>query len=161
MSVLATIKQSAYAHWLLPVSLALNICFVGAASAVAYRYTGDVPLPAIDLINRSVGDRLNRVAAALPANDAQIMRAQIRVEEIRVAAAQADLRLSQDEVLNSLRAEPFDIDALRAAMAQVQVARENYHLVLHHVFEATAPKLSVVGRNMLASLSAIHGNVLP
>jgi len=161
MSMLPKIQRSTYARWLLPASLALNICFVGAASAVAYRYTGDVPLPVVDLITRSAGDRLDRVAAALPANDAQIMRAQVRAEEVRVAAAQADLRLAQEEARNSMRAEPFNIDAMRTAMAQVQIARENYHTVLHDVFESAAPKLSVVGRNMLANLSAIHGNVLP
>lgn len=159
MSILPKIQRSTYGRWLLPVSLALNVCFVGAASAVAYRYTGDVALPVVDLIGRSAGDRLDRVAAALPANDAQIMRAQVRAEEVRVAAAQADLRLAQEEARNSLRAEPFNIDAMRVAMAQVQVARENYHTVLHEVFEAAAPKLSVVGRNVLANLSAIRGNV--
>jgi uncharacterized membrane protein len=161
MSMLPKSQRSTYARWLLPASLALNICFVGAASAVAYRYTGDVPLPVVDLITRSAGDRLDRVAAALPANDAQIMRAQVRAEEVRVAAAQADLRLAQEEARNSLRAEPFNIDAMRMAMAQVQIARESYHTVLHEVFESAAPKLSVVGRNMLANLSAIHGNVSP
>jgi uncharacterized membrane protein len=161
MSILPKVQRSTYARWLLPASLALNICFVGAASAVAYRYTGDVPLPVVDLITRSAWDRLDRVAAALPANDAQIMRAQVRAEEVRVAAAQADLRLAQEEARNSMRAEPFNIDAMRMAMAQVQIARENYHTVLHDVFESAAPKLSVVGRNMLANLSAIHGNVLP
>jgi uncharacterized membrane protein len=161
MSVLPSVQRSAYAHWLLPVSLALNVCFVGAASAVAFRYTGDVPLPVVDLIGRSAGDRLDRVATALPANDAQIMRHQIRAEEVRVAAAQADLRLAQEEARNTLRAEPFDMEAMRDAMAQVQVAREKYHLVLHQVFEAAAPKLSVVGRNMLANLSAVRGNVSP
>jgi hypothetical protein len=161
MSMLPKIQRSTYARWLLPVSLALNVCFVGAASAVAFRYTGDVPLPVVDLITRSAGDRLDRVAAALPANDAQIMRAQVRAEEVRVAAAQADFRLAQEEARNSLRAEPFNIDAMRVAMAQVQVARESYHTILHEVFESAAPKLSVVGRNMLANLSAIRGNVSP
>jgi uncharacterized membrane protein len=161
MSLLPKNQRSTYARWLLPISLALNVCFVGAAGAVAYRYTGDVPLPAVDLIGRSAGDRLDRVAAALPANDAQIMRAQIHAEEVKVAAAQADLRLAQEEARNALRAEPFDMNAMRASMAEVQVAREKYHTVLHEVFEASAPRLSVVGRNMLANLSAIRGNVSP
>jgi uncharacterized membrane protein len=161
MSILPKVQRSTYARWLLPVSLALNVCFVGAASAVAYRYTGDVPLPAMDVVNRSAGDRLDRVAAALPESDAKIMRAEVRHDEVRVAGAQADLRLAQEEARNALRAEPFDMDVMRAKMAQVQVARENYHLVLHEVFESAAPKLSVVGRNMLANLSAIRGNVSP
>ena len=104
MSTLPKIQGSAYARWLLPVSLALNICFVGAASAVAYRYTGEVPLSVVELINYGARDRLDRVAAALPPSDAQVMRAEIRADEVRVAAAQADLRLTQDEARNTLRA---------------------------------------------------------
>ena len=161
MSTLPKIQGSAYARWLLPVSLALNICFVGAAGAVAFRYTGEVPLSAIEQIANNATDRLDRVAAALPSSDAEVMRAQIRADEIRIAAAQADLRLSQDEVRNTLRAEPFNIEAMRAAMQRVQTARESYHTVLQNVLGAAAPKMSVVGRNKLASLSAIRGNVSP
>jgi uncharacterized membrane protein len=161
MSMLPKIQGSAYARWLLPVSLALNVCFVGAASAVAYRYTGEVPLSVVELIDHGAMDRFDRVAAALPPSDAQIMRAEVHADEERVAAAQADLRLMQEEARNTLRAEPFNTDALRSAMQRVQVARDHYHVVLHEVFEAAAPKMSVVGRNKLASLSAIRGNVSP
>ena len=161
MSMLPKIQGGAYARWLLPVSLALNICFVGAAGAVAYRYTGDVPLSVVELINYGAMDRLDRVASALPSSDAQIMRAEIRSDEERIAAAQADLRLTQEDARDTLRAEPFNAEALRAAMQRVQVAREHYHVVLHEVLEAAAPKMSVVGRSKLASLSAIRGNVAP
>jgi uncharacterized membrane protein len=161
MSMLPKIQGGAYARWLLPVSLALNVCFVGAASAVAYRYTGDVPLSVVELINFGAMDRLDRVAAALPDSDAQVMRTEMRTDEERVAAAQADLRLTQEEARNTLRAEPFNADALRSAMQRVQVARDHYHIILQEVLTAAAPKMSVVGRNKLASLSAIRGNVSP
>jgi hypothetical protein len=161
MSMLPKIQGSAYARWLLPVSLALNICFVGAASAVAYRYTGEVPLSVVELVNFGAMDRLDRVATALPSSDAQVMRDEIRSDEERIASAQADLRLTQDEVRNTLRAEPFNLDAMRAAMQKVQTARENYHNVIQSVLSAAAPKMSVVGRNKLASLSAVRGNVSP
>src|SRR5579871_5180103 len=153
MSMLPKFQGSAYARWLLPVSLALNICFVGAASAVAYRYTGDVPLSAVELMNFGAMDRLDRVATGLPPADAEVMRAQIRGDEERIAGAQADLRLTQEEARDTLRAEPFNADALRTAMQRVQVAREHYHVILHEVLESAAPKMSVVGRNKLASLS--------
>ena len=159
--MLPKIQGSAYARWLLPVSLALNVCFVGAASAVAYRYTGEVPLSVVELINYGARDRLDRVAAALPPSDAQVMRAEIHADEEPVAAAQADLRLTQEEARDTLRAEPFNADALRSAMQRVQVARDHYHVVLQQVLEAAAPKMSMVGRNKLASLSAIRGNVSP
>jgi uncharacterized membrane protein len=161
MFTLPKIEGVARARWLLLASLALNICFVGAASAVAFRYTGEVPLSAIEQLDHSAPDRLDRLASALPSTDAQVMRSEIRADEERVVAAQADLRLSQEEARNRLRAEPFDIDAMRTAMQEVQVARENYHLVLHEVIEAAVPKMSVVGRTKLANLSAVHGNVSP
>jgi hypothetical protein len=120
-----------------------------------------VPLSTITQIDNSATDRLDRVAAALPLSDAQVMRAEIRADEERVVAAQADLRLAQEEARDSLRAEPFDAAIMRTAMQRVQIARENYHTVLHEVFEAAAPKMSIVGRSKLASLSAIRGNVSP
>jgi uncharacterized membrane protein len=160
-TILPRIESAIGSRWLLPVSLALNICFVGAAGAVAFRYTGEVPLSAITQIDNSATDRLDRVAAALPSSDAQVMRSEIRAGEERVVAAQADLRLAQEAARDSLRAEPFDADAMRISMQRVQIARENYHTVLHEVFEAAAPKMSVVGRSKLASLSAVRGNVSP
>ena len=160
MSMLPRIKGG-YARWLLPVSLALNVCFVGAASAVAYRYTGEAPLSSVELMNFGAMDRLDRVAAALPPADADVMRAEMRTDEERIAGAQADLRLTQEEARDTLRAEPFNADALRTAMQRVQVARERYHVIMHEVLETAVPKMSVVGRNKLANLSAIRGNVPP
>ncbi len=159
--LLPVIQSSAYARWLLPVSLALNVCFVGAASAVAYRYTGEVPLSAVALMNFGAMDRLDRVATGLPPADAEVMRAEVRSDEERIAGAQADLRLAQEEARDTLRAEPFNADALRAAMQRVQVARGRYHVVLQQVLQDAVPKMSVVGRNKLANLSAVRGNVAP
>jgi hypothetical protein len=158
MSRFLNLKGAASMRWLLPMSLAVNVLFLGASGAVALRYTGSVPLSAIARIDHSATDRLDRIAASLPATDAQVMRSEIRLDEERVAAAQADLRLSQEGVRETLRAEPFDIAAMRAAMEQVQLARENYHLVLHEVIASAAPRLSVVGRNKLADWTATRDN---
>jgi uncharacterized membrane protein len=161
MTIFQNIEGVARARWLFPVSLALNVCLVGAAGAVALRYTGEVPLSTVARIDHSATDRLNRLAATLPATDAQVMRSELSADEIGVAEAQADLRLAQEEVRGSLRAEPFDLDAMRAAMQQVQAARDNYHEVLHRLIEASVVKMSVVGRNKLADWSRSRGNVLP
>jgi len=141
-------------HWLLPVSLALNLAFLGATGAMAFRYSNTVPLATVARIDRSATDRLDRMASALPSTDAAVMRSELRADAERVAAAQADFRLSQEHVRDVLRAEPFDLAAMRAAMAQVQAARENYHLVLHDVIEAAAVKMSGAGRNKLADWSS-------
>jgi len=156
-SIMPQIERTGRKSWLLPASLALNLLFVGAAGAVALRYTGSVPLATVARIDHSATDRLNRLVATLPLNDAQAMRSELRTDARKVAAAQADLRLSQEEVRDRLRAERFDPDALRAAMAQVEVARQNYHLVLEEVIATAAVKMSDVGRNKLADWGATHG----
>jgi uncharacterized membrane protein len=143
-------------RWLLPVSLALNLFFVGAAGAVAFRYSSTVPLANVTRIEHSASDRLDRLADSLPAMDAQVMRAELRADRQKVAGAQADLRLSQDALRNALRAQPFDAEAMRTAMAQVQESHDNYDLVLHDVIAAAAVKMSVVGRNKLADWSTIR-----
>ena len=143
-------------YWLLPVSLALNLAFLGATGAMAFRYSNTVPLAAVARIDHSATDRLDRLAAILPSNDAAVMRTELRADALQVAAAQADFRLSQEQVRNLLRAEPFDLNAMHTAMAQVQLARDHYHLVLHDVIEAAAFKMSGAGRNKLADWSSTH-----
>lgn len=145
-------------RWLLLASLSLNLLLVGAAGAVAFRYNSAVPLSNVARIDRGAADRLNRLAETLPLTDAQVIRSELRADEEKVAAAQADLRISQDEFRNSLRAEPFDLDAMRAAMTQVQAARLNFDSVLQDVIGAAAVRMSVVGRNKLADWRAMSAN---
>jgi uncharacterized membrane protein len=154
ISLLPTIESAARARWLLLGSLALNLFFAGAAGAVALRYSSTVPLSAVARIDHSATDRLNRLAATLPRTDALAIRSELHADAEKVATAQADLRLSQEELRNSLRAEPFDLDAMRSAMAEARAARENFDVVLHGVIAAAAVKMSVVGRNKLADWPA-------
>src|SRR6202035_468561 len=139
MSVLPKLDGAGRLRWLFVTSLALNVFFVGAAGAVAFRYSGAgaVPLSNVAQINRDVANRLNEIAASLPAADAEVVRSELRTNAERVAGAQADLRLSREELRNDLRADPFDANALRAAMAANRAARENFELVLNGVL-ATA-----------------------
>jgi uncharacterized membrane protein len=161
MSVLPKIEDGARVHWLLLGSLALNLFFVGAAGAVAFRYTSPVPLTTVARIDHSLVGRLNRIADSLPPADADAMRAELRDDEVKIAAAQADLRLSQDEVRKSLRAEPFDADAMRGAMAENHAARDRFDAVIHDMLASAAGKMSIVGRNKLADWPAARANARP
>ncbi len=80
---------------------------------------------------------------------------------MKVASAQADLRLSQEDVRKSLRAEPFDADAMRTAMAENRTAHENYDQVLHDMIASAAAKMSVAGRTKLADWPAERDNARP
>jgi uncharacterized membrane protein len=141
-------------RWLLLGSLALNLFFVGAAGAVAIRYSGPVPLTTVARIDHSLASRLDHIAAALPPSDAALLRSQLRGEAVKLAAAQADLRLAQDDVRKSLRAQPFDPGAMRTAMAESRSAHDNVDQVLHDTIAAAAANMSVVGRTKLADWPA-------
>ncbi len=158
MSIFPQFDGGARVRSLLLLSLALNVLFAGAAGAVAVRYTGTVPLARVAQIDHDAANRLNRIAATLPAADAEIMQAELRGDAVKIAGAQADLRLSQQALRDSLRAEPFDANAMRAAMSASRTARENFEQVLQGVIATAAAKMSVVGRNKLADRSAMRGN---
>jgi len=159
ISVLPNIDGAARLRSLLLGSLALNLLFVGAAGAVAYRYSGPAPatpLTNVARIEHNLAARIERIAQSLPPSDAEIMRSEIRAEEVKIATAQADLRLSQEEVRNSLRANPFDANAVRTAMADNRSARENFDQLLHEMIASAAAKMSPAGRDTLANWPAVH-----
>jgi uncharacterized membrane protein len=149
MSLIPNANLAGRARWLLLGSLGLNLFFVGAAGAVALRYTSPVPLVHVARMHQS-GDWLTRVTATLPSTDAQVIRSELDAEASKVAAARANLRLSREDLRNSLRADPFDPEAVRTAMAESRAARENFDLLMHDMIATAAPKMSVVGRNKLA-----------
>jgi uncharacterized membrane protein len=161
MSVLPKIQDGARVHWLLLGSLALNLFFVGAAGAVAFRYSSPVPLTTVARIDHNLVGRLNRVADTLPPADADAMREELRADAVKIATAQADLRLSQDDVRKSLRADPFSADAMRDAMAENHAAHERFDQVIHDMLASAASKMSVIGRNKLADWPAERANARP
>ncbi len=158
MSILPSTDGGPHWRWLLLGSLALNLFFVGAAGAVAIRFSGPVPLAPVARIDHSLAGRLDRIATKLPPADARVLRAQLRDEEVKVATAEADLRLAQEEVRKTLRAQPFDAGAMRAAMAASRVAHDNFDQVLHDTIAAAAARMSVVGRTTLADWRTEHRN---
>jgi uncharacterized membrane protein len=151
-------QGATHARWLLLGSLVVNLFFVGAAGAVAFRYSNNVPLTAIARFHHSGVERLTHIAENLPSSDAQVMRLELRADGRRVAAAQADLRLAEEGLRDSLRANPFSLDAVHAAMAEDRTARQNFDQVLQSVIAAAAVRMSDVGRTKLAEWPATHGD---
>ncbi len=133
------------ARWLLLGSLALNLFFIAFAIALAIR--PPAPAPAWD---RDVFVRAERIAASLPANDATILRAQIGANRANIESAQAKFRAGQDVIRDSLRAEPFDAEPLRASMANARGARQAFDQTIQGVFAGAAAQMSQPGRQALA-----------
>jgi uncharacterized membrane protein len=130
---------------ILLVSLALNLFFVGAWAALAWRHYSERQhgawTPAM---------RIERLAAALPAGDAEKIRAEFRAHMGAIEAATAAFREAQHRMRDALRAEPFNPDALRAAMADARAARGKLDEALQNVIATASAGMTPEGRRKLA-----------
>jgi len=160
MSLSENVKSVISTRYLLPASLALNLVFVGAAGAVALRHSSPAPLQPVVGIKHSVSQRLDLVITSLPADDARIMRAVLRADAVKLAQAEAELRLSQEAVRNTLRAEPYDPAAVRQALSETSTARDHFFQVLHEALASATAKMSIAGRQTLADWPIKRGNVV-
>ncbi|MGC1467712.1 MAG: periplasmic heavy metal sensor [Pseudolabrys sp.] len=136
--------HSASPRWLLLASLAVNLFFIGVAIALLIR------APAAPTYDRNVFVRIDRLAATLPAADGGKMRAEIASHHDAVEAVQTNYRAAQDAIRATLRQEPFDEAAMRAAMAQTRAARQNFDQAIQGVVALAAAKMSPAGRKALA-----------
>lgn len=132
-------------RWLLLGSLALNLFFIAFAVALAVR--PPAPAPAWD---RDVFVRVERIADTLPASDAGILRAQIKTDRGAIESAQGKYRSAQDIIRTTMRTEPFDVEALRTAMANTRTARQAFDQTIQGVFAGAAAQMSQAGRQALA-----------
>jgi uncharacterized membrane protein len=147
---LSSSAQGGRLRYLLLGSLMLNLLFAGAAGAVALQRSRAVALQPVAGIRHSIANRIDRIAANLPASDAAIMRSEFRAEAAQLAAAETEVRLAQEAVRERMRAQPFDAAAVRAAMAQISLAREHFYHLVHEVVADATAKMSPAGRKTLA-----------
>jgi uncharacterized membrane protein len=131
-------------RWLLLGSLALNLFFVGVALAIVVR------APATPAWDRNVFVRVERIAATLPPVDADLLRGQIQANRQRIEDSQTQYRSAQDQIRETLRHEPFDVETMRAVMAKTRAARQSFDQVIQGVFAFSASQMSPAGRNALA-----------
>lgn len=132
-------------RWLLLGSLALNLFFVGVAIAMAIR------APAPSYWDRNVFVRVERLAATLPPADADILRSRISANRPAIEEAQNSYHTAQDGIHEVLRQEPFDVEAMRAAMAKTRMARQAFDQTIQGVFAGVAASVSPAGRQALAN----------
>src|SRR5262249_49721223 len=132
-------------RWLLLGSLALHPFFVGVALAIF------VPAPAPSYWDPNVFVRVERLAATLPAADAEILRNQISTNHAVIDQAQTNYHSARQHIHEVLRQEPFDVEAMRAATAQTRTARLNFDQTIQGVFADIAANITSAGRQALAN----------
>lgn len=146
MTIAMTSAPPTSPRWLLPVSLALNLFFIGIAGAMLLR-----PYVAAPSVNdRSDAARTERIAATLPHADADKLRQAFSDRRAEIDAARGRYRQAQDKVRDALRAEPFRADVMQAATNDTRAARQNFDQTLHGMFIAAASTMTPAGRNKLA-----------
>ena len=131
-------------RWLLLGSLALNLFFVGIAVAMAIR------APAPPTWDRDVFVRIERIAATLPAADADLLRGEVTARRQALEDAQRQYFTARQQIRAALRLEPFKAEEMRAAMTKTRAARQNFDQSVQGIFADAAAKMSNAGRNALA-----------
>jgi uncharacterized membrane protein len=137
-----TIRVSS--RWLLLGSLALNLFFIGIAAAVAIR------APAPPAWDRDVFVRVERLSVTLPPADADILRGAIDANRATIESLQNKYYAAREAIHETLRQEPFDPAAMRAAMTQTRAARQAFDQTIQGVFAGSAAKMTPAGRKALA-----------
>ncbi|UWR10229.1 periplasmic heavy metal sensor [Sulfitobacter mediterraneus] len=106
-----TPKASRKMRWALGLSLAVNLLFVGAIGGAVYRNAGG---PGLDRHRapelRSYGTPYVR---ALPRKDRRDLHADLKKDNGAARPSRAERRAQYDNMLAVLRADPFEVDAVR------------------------------------------------
>jgi uncharacterized membrane protein len=105
------------------------------------------PAPTWD---RNVFVRVERVAAALPPADADLLRSRIIANYAAIDDAQNAYQGARDSIRVTLRQDPFDIEAMRAAMTKTRAARQTFDQTIQGVFAGAAAQMSSAGRHAVA-----------
>ena len=137
-------------RWLLIGSLALNLFFVGTIVSLAARHYVMPSQPVATERPRTAAARIERLAAPLPAADAEKLRVAFRARESAAEGARDALNKAYDGAQSVLRAEPLDTGALRAALAEARAKRPAYDQIMQDILVAGASTMSAEGRAKLA-----------
>ena len=136
-------------RWLLVGSLALNLFFVGTIGALAVRHYVMPATQATTERPRTAAARIDRLAAPLPAADADKLRAAFRAREAAAEGARDTLNRAFERMQAALRAQPFDPAQLRGALADVRTGRPPYEQVMQEIYLSAATAMSPEGRARL------------
>ena len=137
-------------RWLLVGSLALNLFFIGTIVSLVARSYVMPSQPVATERPRTAAARVERLAAPLPAADAEKLRTAFRARESAAEGARDTLNKAYERAQSVLRTESFDPASLRAALAEARAARPAYDQIMQEILLSGATAMSPEGRNKLA-----------
>lgn len=143
-------SQGRSARWLLIVSLAINLFFIGTAGALALRhYLSPAQATAVQP-QRTAAARIERLAFAVPPADAEKLRASFRTQEAAAERAREALNRALERLQAALRRQPFDRTELAAALLEIRTTRPVYEQVMGDIYLNAVAEMSSAGRPKLA-----------
>ena len=142
--------QDRSARWWLIGSLALNLLFIGTIGTLAVRHALAPSQPSATERPRTAAARIERLAAPLPAADAEKLRAAFRAREAAAEGGREGLNRAFERTQAAMRAEPFDAAQLRAAYGEVRAARPVYEQAMQDIIASAAGEMSREGRGKLS-----------
>jgi uncharacterized membrane protein len=137
-------------RWLLLGSLALNLFFIGIGGALLLQQSGTDTTGTPGAADRSLASRIERIAATLPREDGDRLRAAYRAQRDGIDGTRADYRAKRDAMRAALRTQPFDKAALQAVMAEARAARQAFDRRIQDFFAQVASEMTQAGRQKLA-----------
>lgn len=141
-------KASRKMRWALGLSLAVNLLFVGAIGGAVYRNAGG---PGLDRHHapelRSYGTPYVR---ALPRKDRRALFAGLKAGNGAVRPSRSERRAQYDEMLAVLRADPFEVDAVRDILKAQGAAAYGMQTAAHIAWLDRISAMSEVERQSYA-----------
>jgi uncharacterized membrane protein len=132
-------------------SLALNIFFI--CCAAAFSLTALLK-PAFHGGRGGPAVQFERLAAQLPAQDADRLKAAYAERGSEVDETHAAAHRARDALRLALRADPYDGDATQKAMAEARDARRRLETAIEEIIASAALDMSLEGRAKLADWRA-------
>ncbi len=129
------------------ILLALNLFLAGIIGAFVVRSYFDGPVTGH---RGRPAQRIEALSSYLPLEDAAILRSEYSNRSVAIEAAGDSFRQAREKVKSALRAEPYDTDATRRAMAEAGAAHERSEQLFQEVIALAAARMSAEGRRKLS-----------
>jgi uncharacterized membrane protein len=150
--------QDRSTRWWLIGSLALNLLFIGTIGTLAVRHMVAPQQQAATERPRTAAARIERLAAPLPAADAEKLRAAFRARETAAEGGREGLNRAFERIQAAMRAEPFDAAQLRAAFGEARGVRPAYEQTMQEIIASAAAEMSREGRTKLSEWPSSRPN---
>ncbi len=128
-------------------SLALNVFLI---CGIAAYVTSSALHHSASLGKGGPAHQFEKVAARLPADDANVLRAEFGGKSEAVEEAHKAAHRTRDAVRLALSAEPYNLEATRQAMSEAETAHIRLNKLLQDVIASAAGKMTQAGRLKLA-----------